>query len=74
MYVRIKKLREKNKLSKKQLADFLNISHVIYEAYESGKKKVPLNILIKLSEFYNTSIDYIVENTDDFISHKKINS
>lgn len=74
MYIRIKKLREKNKLSKQEIADYLNISVELYYAYETGKKEVPVQVLSELSKKYNTSIDYIIGNTDMFIPHKKTNS
>ena len=73
MFIRIKKLRKKHKLSEEDLAKYLNISVSLYIAYESGKKKIPIQILSALSVKYNTSIDYLIENTDDITPHKRIN-
>lgn len=74
MYIRIKKLREKNGFSAKEIANFLCITEKLYQSFENGKKRIPVNILSELSKKYNTSIDYLIGNTDTQISHKKINS
>lgn len=65
MYKRIKELRIKNNFTQKNIAKKLNVSITSYSLYESGKRNVPIKILIKLANIYNTSIDFIVENTDE---------
>lgn len=64
MYRRIRDLREDKDLTQQQLADYLNISQATYSRYESGNLDVPSSVLIKLSEFYNVSIDYILGQTN----------
>lgn len=64
MYKRIKELRLENKLTQEAISKKLHISRMSYSLYETSKRKVPLKILMKLAKEYNTSIDYIVENTD----------
>lgn len=64
MYKRIKELRLENNLSQEQISRKLQISRISYSLYESSKRKVPLKVLMKLAKEYNTSIDYIVGNTD----------
>lgn len=64
MYKRIKELRLENNLTQEQISKKLEISRISYSLYESSKRKVPLKILMKLAKEYNTSIDYIVGNTD----------
>lgn len=64
-YQRIKDLREDRDLKQKQLADLLNISQTTYSRYESGVLDIPSISLIKLANFYNTSIDYILGLTDN---------
>ncbi|MEI3530525.1 MAG: helix-turn-helix transcriptional regulator [Bacilli bacterium] len=64
MYKRIKDLREDSDLTQKQIADILNISQRGYSHYETGDNDIPTEILIKLSKYYNTSIDYILEMTN----------
>lgn len=70
MYKRLKELRNKKQLTQKDISVFLEISQTLYSFYESGKKEIPISILSKLACFYNTSIDFIVEDTDDPIKHQ----
>ena len=65
METRIKNLREDNDLTQKQLSKFLNISQVAYSYYELNKRNIPLELLCKLADFYNTSIDYLLYRTDE---------
>ena len=60
MYKRIRDLREDNDLTQKQLAKVLNCSQQVYSNYELGQRDIPTDILIKLSRFYNVSVDYIL--------------
>lgn len=69
--LKLKYLREKHKLSQKELAAFLKIHQVQYNRYETEKRLIPLDKLIFLSSFYNTSIDYIVGLTDDIQRYTK---
>lgn len=64
MYQRIKDLREDHDLLQKDLAAFLQCSQVCYSRYERGDREIPLDVLIKLSQFYNTSVDYLLGLTD----------
>ncbi len=65
MYKRIRDLREDHDLTQKQLAKELNCSQQVYSNYELGQRDIPTDILKKLSEFYNVSIDYILEITNN---------
>jgi transcriptional regulator with XRE-family HTH domain len=62
--VRLKDLREDNDLKQTQIADYLNIKQNTYSQYETGKREIPLVLLWKLADYYNTSIDYLVGRTD----------
>lgn len=73
MYNRIRALREDNDLTQAQLAQLLNISQTTYSRYESGKLDVPSQSLIKLANFYSTSIDYLVNITDSKAPYAKKN-
>ena len=64
MKTRIKNLREDRDLTQKQLSQFLNISQVAYSYYEIDKRNIPLELLSKLADYYNTSIDYLLYRTD----------
>lgn len=61
MFKRIRDLREDLDLTQKQLAKELNCSQQVYSNYELGQRDIPTDILIKLSKFYNVSVDYILE-------------
>ena len=60
MYKRIRDLREDRDLTQKQLSSALNCSQQVYSNYELGQRDIPTDILIKLSAFYNVSVDYIL--------------
>ena len=64
-FVRIRNLREDKDLYQKDVAKMLGISQQYYSEYESGNRAIPIFHLIKLAEFYNVSIDYIVGLTDN---------
>jgi transcriptional regulator with XRE-family HTH domain len=64
MYTRIRELREDHDFNQLQVADYLNMSQTGYSKYETGENDIPTRVLIKLSELYNTSIDYILGQTD----------
>jgi transcriptional regulator with XRE-family HTH domain len=63
MYKRIRDLREDKDLTQQQMAKMLNITQTTYSRYETGVLDVPSVVLIKLSEFHNVSIDYILGQT-----------
>ncbi len=56
---RLKDLREDNDKYQKEIAYILNVSQQYYSEYEKGNRPIPVDKLIKLALFYNTSIDYI---------------
>ena len=65
MFPRIRDLREDKDLTQKQLGEILGMSQTGYSKYETGENDLPTNVLIKLARFYNTSIDYILGETDN---------
>ncbi len=65
MFQRIRDLREDRDITQTELAKYLQIHQTTYSDYEIGNLNVPIDILIKLAKFYNTSIDYIVGLTDN---------
>ena len=64
MYKRIRDLREDRDLSQTALAKIIGMSQTGYSKYETGENDIPTSILIKLAEFYDTSIDYLLGQTD----------
>lgn len=69
MYKRIRDLREDSDLTQTDLAKILNCSQRSYSYYESGGHDIPTQALIKLADFYNVSVDYILGRTNE----KKVN-
>lgn len=65
MYKRIRDLREDKDLSQDAVAKILSVSQSTYSRYESGYLDIPSEILIKLSEFYKVSTDYILGLSDE---------
>ncbi len=65
MYRRIRDLRQDRDLTQTKLAAMLGMSQTGYSKYETGENDIPTEILIKLARFYNTSIDYLLGETDD---------
>ena len=64
MYRRIRDLREDRDLNQTSVAKMLGMSQTGYSKYETGENDIPTQILIKLARFYNTSIDYLLGETD----------
>ena len=63
-FKRIKDLREDNDKYQKEIAKLFGISQQYYSEYENGKRTIPIQYLIILAKYYNTSIDYIVGLSD----------
>lgn len=64
MFPRIRDLREDRDLNQTQVATMLGMSQTGYSKYETGENDIPTAILIKLARFYNTSIDYLLGETN----------
>ena len=62
--MRIKDLREDADLTQQAVADYLNIKQNTYCQYENKQRQIPIELLIRLSEYYNVSVDYILDLTD----------
>lgn len=66
MYLkRLKELREDADIKQLAIADLLHITRQQYSLYETGKRDIPVDLLIILAKFYKTSIDYIVGDTNN---------
>jgi transcriptional regulator with XRE-family HTH domain len=63
--LRLRDLRIENDLFQKHVADYLECTQQTYSRYETGELEPSLAILIKLSVFYDTSVDYIIRLTDE---------
>ena len=64
-YKRIKNLRIDKNLKQKDIAKELNLKQKTYSNYERGVRRMPIGFLIKLADYYDTSISYLLELTDN---------
>lgn len=64
LIVRIRDLREDNDMTQTDVAQYLGCSQRIYSNYERGEVAIPIEFLIKLSQLYHTSVDYLLGLTD----------
>ena len=60
---KLKRLRELKKASQKDIAAYLEISNKTYSHYENQENIIPIKHLVKLSEYFNVSIDYLLDFT-----------
>lgn len=65
MNLRIKDLREDKDLTQKQVADFLICDQSLYSKYERGERPLPLELAVKLADFYGVSVDYLLCRTNN---------
>ena len=61
----IRNLREDADKTQQEIADFLGTSQTMYARYERGANEMPIHHLIKLAQYYNVSLDYMVGLTDE---------
>ena len=64
LYQRIRDLREDQDLTQQKMGEILSCSQRVYSNYERGELDIPTEILIKLADFHNVSVDYILNRTD----------
>ncbi|MBR5237020.1 MAG: helix-turn-helix transcriptional regulator [Clostridia bacterium] len=63
--MRLKDLREDSDIKQKDIAEYLHIKQNTYSQYENGQRQLPIDILIKLAQFYKVSTDYILGLTKE---------
>ena len=63
--MRLKELRKSRKVSQLKLAMDLNMNQNSISRYETGEREADYTTLIKLADYFNVSIDYLLERTDD---------
>ena len=64
-FQRIQDLRNDADLSQKQISEILHISQRSYSHYETGSRTMPIEMLIRLADYYDISLDYLVGRTDN---------
>ncbi len=65
LFVRIRDLREDKDYKQIQLAEYLRVKQSTYSDYENGNINIPIEALMKLADFYDTSLDYLCGRTDE---------
>ena len=65
MYCRVRDLREDHDMKQREVADYLRCSQQVYSNYELGQRDIPTDVLIKLSQLYDISTDYILGLTNN---------
>ncbi|MBQ8922673.1 MAG: helix-turn-helix transcriptional regulator [Oscillospiraceae bacterium] len=63
-FPRIRDLREDNDKTQREISEYLYCDQSLYSKYERGQRIVPVEIIIKLAQYYGTSTDYILGLTD----------
>mgnify|MGYP002513123527 CR=1 FL=1 len=61
---RLKELREDLDIKQKDIAEYLHIKQNTYSQYENEQRQLPIDVLIKLAEYYKVSTDYILGVSD----------
>ena len=69
--MRLRDLREDRDFTQREVAQYLNIRQNTYSQYENGQRQLPLDVLISLAKFYQTSTDYILGLTEEIKPYKK---
>ncbi len=64
LYQRIRELREDHDLTQVQMGKILSCSQRVYSNYKRGELDIPTEILIKLADFYEVSVDYLLNRTE----------
>jgi len=64
-YRRIRDLREDADKRQKDIADLLNMQLTVYQRYERGEREIPLWAAIKLANYYQVTLDYLVGRTEE---------
>lgn len=64
MRLRIRDLREDNDLTQATVAKYLLCDQSLYSKYERGERPLPLELAVKLAQYYDVSLDYLVGLTD----------
>lgn len=61
---RLREMRQDRDMTQEQIAKYLHCSQVAYSYYESGKRAIPTELLIRLASYYNCSVDYLLNCTN----------
>ncbi len=65
IYKRIRDLREDKDITQTKMSEYLHISQRSYSHIENGTRGIPTDILIRVADFHDVSVDYLLERTDN---------
>ena len=63
-FQRLRDMREDADLTQADIAEYLGIHQTVYSRYERGFQTIPLELIIKLADYYHVSLDYLTGRTD----------
>lgn len=63
--MRLKDIREDRDITQGEVAAFLHVKQNTYSQYENGKRGIPVETLVALSGYFDTSVDYLLGLTDE---------
>ena len=63
--MRLRDLREDSDTTQKELAAYLHIRQNTYSQYENGRRQIPLELLVQLALYFDTSTDYLLGITNE---------
>jgi transcriptional regulator with XRE-family HTH domain len=64
-FMRLKEIRKAKGISQLKLAMDLNMNQNTVSRYETGEREPGINELIKIANYFNVSVDYLLERTDN---------
>lgn len=65
VFKNLRAIREDNDLRQSDIAKILNVSQNTYSQYETGVIALTAEVLIKLADYYNVSVDYLLDRTQE---------
>lgn len=65
MYKRIRNMREDRDMTQEQMAEYLCVHQTTYSDYELGNLNIPSPVLDKIATLFETSVDYLLDRTDE---------
>ncbi len=70
--MRLKKLRHQKQLSQQRLSDLIFINRATYARYETDDNQADYATLLKLADFFEVSVDYLLGRTENKIPMDKL--
>lgn len=65
IFCNIRNLREDNDKTQQELAEYLNVKQTTYSKYELGKINIPIEVFLKLADYYDVTVDYLLGRTSN---------